>query len=928
MVTVETDDHHEVDYGRHLRDSGLRPVNFRFLTIAVATLVTMLGIVHGLHEYQLRRMGSHLLKQAEEASAAGQPNEAIRHLRSYLLIVPDDSEASEKLAFALTDVAETGKQRFEAFLLLERILKDDPAEVELRRRLVDLLILSGRFTDAIEHLQLLLAKAPNNDQLHLLMARSYVAIRDDGKAAASFENAIRCAPRTFRTYEELAELLGKQRDGAENARNVMDRMVASGPSAPEASLARARFCQSKGEVEAAESDAIKALQFGPADPDVLQFVAELIASTGNRHNKFNVNLIHAGLIRALEQDSSDVGLMVGIAQLDAHLGRYDLAEQRLRKAIQDNTKDLQLGWRLAEMLISQSKLEEARLEMARLGDLKLARPLQEYLAARIEMMDGHWLDAVRKFESVRNSPASVPTLLPQVHLCLGHCYENLGHVEQQLAAYREATNLNESSEEARLGLARSLARIGRTDDALLHYAQVRHLSGVSIQIARLLLQRNLQRPAAERNWNDVEEALDIAAKTDLENSLVVRSFMLVAQNQAPQALELLERAIERHPGHVGLRVALAETHYQMGSISQAESVMVAAEQTLGNRVEILLARIRYAAALTGDAAKVKLLELEESATRFSGAAQLNVWRALAAAAAAIGDTDRWRIHVTAVAEKNPDDLQVIHSLYFGALQSGSTDDAERWLQEIRRIDGNDGPETLLAEAQRLMVSANPGPTDKGAVEHGAVEHGAVEQARELFNKVAVQMPGSPRVALELAQLETLAGNEDLAIDHYTKAIDAGENDPEVFNRLIRLLYKQRRFTEAADVVERLRNTATVSLTGDLGRVAAEVSIRSQDLKQASRFAELAVSSESPDFRDHLWPGQISLPPLAWNCCIPARQPRSSFNRFSAGFRQRSCAIRIQPICCFRWGTLPTSQGTTPMRKPCIDVPSRKRPSHR
>jgi len=71
-VTVETGDHHEVDYGRHLRDSGLRPVNFRFLTIAVATLVTMLGIVHGLHEYQLRRMGSHLLKQAEEASAAGQ----------------------------------------------------------------------------------------------------------------------------------------------------------------------------------------------------------------------------------------------------------------------------------------------------------------------------------------------------------------------------------------------------------------------------------------------------------------------------------------------------------------------------------------------------------------------------------------------------------------------------------------------------------------------------------------------------------------------------------------------------------------------------------------------------------------------------------------------------------------------------------------
>ena len=850
-VTVETDDHHDGSYARHTRDSGLRPVNFRFLIVATATLVVLLGLIHGLHEYQLRRMGSYFLKQADEAISADQPNVAIGHLQSYLLLEPEDKETREKLAFALTDVAETVNQRYEAFLFLERLLKDDPTQRELRRRLVELLMSGGRFSDAIEHLKILLANAPNDDSLHLLLARSYTAMGDNVKAVGSYENAIRCAPRTFSTYEELAELLDQRLNEAEKARNLMDQMVASGTNSHAAYLGRARFYQRQGQIESAESDALRALHFGSEDPDVLQFVAGLIASTGNRNKKFQLDQVQARLIRALERNSSDAGLLVAVAQLDAHRGRYDLAEQRLRKAIQDGSEDLQLGWRLAEMLIAQSKLEEARLEIARLGELKLARPLEEYLAARIAMMGGHWLDAIRKFESVRNSAASVPTLLPQVNLCLGHCYENLGHVEQQLAAYRTATNLNESSEDARLGLARSLARLGRTDDALLHYGQVRHLSGVDIQIARLLIQRKLQLPVSERNWNDVESALDTAARTDLENSLVVRSFMLIARDQAAQALELLERGIERHPGHVGLRIALAETHYQMGSISQAESVMVTAAQTLGNRVEILLARIRYAAALTGDTAKAKLQELEESATGFSGAAQLNVWRSFAAAAAAIGDTDRWRMHLTAVAVKNPDDLQVLHSLYAGALQTGSTDEAERWLQEIRRIDGSDGPETRLAEAQRLIVSTNTGLADKVAVEQGSVE-----QARELLNKVAVQMPGSPRVALELAQLETLAGNEDLAIDHYTRAIDFGETDPEVFNRLIRLLYKQKRYSEAADVVERLRSAATVSLTGELGRVAAEVSIRSQDLEQASRFAELAVSSESPDYRDHLWLGQI------------------------------------------------------------------------
>lgn len=845
-VTVEADDQHEPAYARHSRDTGLRPVNYRFLIFAAVTLVVLLGLIHSLHVFQMRRMGSHLLKKAEEAIAADNPNEAIRHLRGYLLVEPDDREARAKLAFALTDVAKSVYQRYEAFLFLERLLKDDPGQRELRRRLIDLLMSGGRFTDAIEHLKLLLSSTPSDDQLHLLLARSYVAVGENLNAVESYENAIRCAPRHFSTYEELAELLHERMGESEKANSIIDQMVASGTNSHQAWLARARFDQRQGKTESAESDTQHALQLAPVDPEVLQFVAGLIASSGNRNNRFNIDQVHAALIHALEQNSSDVGLLVAIAQLDAHRNRYDLAEQRLRQAIQGGSEDLQLRWQLAEILIAQSKLEEARLEIAQLRKQKLAKPMEEYLGARIAMMEGHWLDAIRKLEFVRSNSASVPMLLPQVSLCLGRCFEKLGQPEQQLVAYRKATNLNESSEVARIGLARSLDRMGRIDDALLHYGQVRQLSGVDIQIARLLIHRNLKLPPAERNWDSVKEVLDAAARTDLENSLIVRSFMLVVRDQATQAVELLGRGIERHPGHVGLRLALAETYHQMGRISEAESSLVDAERTLGNRVEILLARIRYAASLTGDAANDRLQELEESAKQFSGAAQLSLWRALAAAYAAIGDTEKWRTHLESIAEKAPDDVEVIQSLYSTALRAGSADEVERWLREIRRIHGHDGPETQLAIAQRLIVSADGETVDKEML----------EQARELLNQVAVQMPDSPRVALELAQLESLAGNEELATDHYSRAIELGVTNPEVFNLLIRLLYKQKRYTEASDVVERLRDTATVSLTGELGRVAAEVSVRSKDLEQASRFAEMAVSSESPDYHDHLWLGQI------------------------------------------------------------------------
>ena len=860
-VIFETDDHHSPNPERHPREAGLRHVNYRFLILTATTLVVLLSFVEGLHRYQIERLSSHLLKRADDALAVGQLDNAIPHLRGYLLMEPDDRETRQKLAVALADVAKSAKQRYEAFLFLEQVLKDDPTQSELRRRLIDLLMSGGRFPDAIEHLKMLIANAPSDDQLHLLMARSYAAVGENLRAVGFYENAIRCAPRSLSTYEELAELLHERMNEEEKASQVIDQMVASRLSSYEVYLARARFNQRHGKVASTESDALYALQVGPEVPEVLEFVAGLIASWGDRDNKFNVDQVLAGLIRALDQNSSDVGLLVAIAQLDAHRGRYDLAEQRLRTAIQGGSEDLQLGWRLAEMMIAQSKVVEARIEIARLRELKLAKPLEQYLLARIAMVEGHWLEAIQKFESVRSAGA-VSTLMPQINLCLGSCYENLGHVEQQLAAYREATKLNESSVAARLGLARSLARIGRISDALEHYGQVWQLAGVETQMARLMILRNLKLQASERNWDEVEKVLDAAARADLENSLVVRSFMLVARDQGAQALELLERGIERHPGHVGMRVALAETHFQMGNIAQAESVILTAEQTLGNRVEILLTRIRYASALKGDAAQARLSELEESAQNFSGVAQLNVWRALAAAAAALGDIDRWKRHLEAVAKKSPDDLEVIQSLYSAALQTASTDEVERWLQEIRRIQGNDGPETMLAEAQRLLMVADQRVAtykisgDQGAVVNAEADKETFEQARELLKKVTVRMPGSPRVALGLAHVESLAGNEELAIDYYSQAIDFGETNPDVFNRLIRILYKRSRYAEAADVVERLRNSATVSLTGELGRVAAEVSIGSKDLEQASWFAELAVSSESPDYRDHLWRGQI------------------------------------------------------------------------
>ena len=75
-----------------------------------------------------------------------------------------------------------------------------------------------------------------------------------------------------------------------------------------------------------------------------------------------------------------------------------------------------------------------------------------------------------------------------------------------------------------------------------------------------------------------------------------------------------------------------------------------------------------------------------------------------------------------------------------------------------------------------------------------------------------------------------------------------ESDPRPFPFLA--LYA----VEADQVLGKLQEQG--SLSGDLGRLAAEVALGSRNRNRSLELARQAVPRDSPDFRDHLWLGQI------------------------------------------------------------------------
>jgi tetratricopeptide (TPR) repeat protein len=162
--------------------------------------------------------------------------------------------------------------------------------------------------------------------------------------------------------------------------------------------------------------------------------------------------------------------------------------------------------------------------------------------------------------------------------------------------------------------------------------------------------------------------------------------------------------------------------------------------------------------------------------------------------------------------------------------------------DIERIEGADGTQAHYARACRLIWQARSG--DKRSL----------AEARTRLAVVAARRPAWGRVALGQAQVEDLAGNGERAIGLYQRAIDVGERDPSVIQRLVQLLVPRQRYIEAEQAIRLLPESALQS--GPFQRLAAEALLRTDNISRALELARTAVSKDSRDYRDHLWLGQV------------------------------------------------------------------------
>jgi tetratricopeptide (TPR) repeat protein len=815
-------------------------VNIKLLAFLCGGAVLFAVGVHFLHGFQERRNAGALLKQAERAEADGENEQAVKHLRTYLGFVPDDTDALARYGLLLEQLAKSANSRSQALLVLEQVLRRQPERHDIRQKLVDIAMHPqiARYSDAREHLELLLRNfAANDGALEHRLGRCHEAGGDFAQAAAWYEKALQHAPRQIDAYLHLAHVYRRRLDKPQRADQVMDQLVANNGESFQAFLARGRYRLELGQGEAAATDINRAAELAPDDAEVILAAASMAFSKGD------IATARLRLERGLDKHADKAELYLALSELEVKAKRPVEAAACLRRGTEAIPADTDLLWALANLLIQQGK--EPAAEMARLAQRDVPAAELDFLKARLLANQRQWVQACRLLEKNQVELHRRPDLGKQADLLLAQCYGRLGNIDQQYAAYRRAVTADPLWEPACLGLASVQAAQGQIEDALTTYRRIMaRVSGARIAAARLMIAQTSRLPAASQRWQEVEQMLDEAAQAlpDAMEVALVRAEALAAQQKFDEAAKLLQETRRAHPQETPPCTALAALAERRGKTDEALTILDEATTALGNKLELRLAQARVWSKKGGDDGRRGLAALAKETDKFSGEEQLRFLAGLAEAHAHLGDAARAERLWLRVADQSPGELGCRVVLFDLALQSGNEKLLERLLKEMESIEGNSGTLWRYAKACCLIRQGR----------QGQAAH--LEEASSILQQLAAARPAWGRVPLAQAEISDLQKDASAAIKSFQRAIELGERNPLAMRRLVELLYQQRRYAEADEVVQKL--TAQEDAAPSLQRLAAQISLQRHDPERALKLARRAVSDQSRDYRDYLWLGQV------------------------------------------------------------------------
>jgi tetratricopeptide (TPR) repeat protein len=850
-----------------------RRLNFKLIACLVIPAVVLSGAGYAIYRVQMRRNARALLEQAQRAHSAGDIRKAEESLRLFLAYQPNHPKALASYGLILASRANFRDDLLKAFRLLERALRADPDRRDLLRRTAEVAMSLGNYAAAQNYFTTLLGRkepgaadqgarpAPAQGEIEYLIAFCAEGSGDYPSAARWYKAAIAHFPEHIEAYVRLAWLLRSRLDDPNGADRVMDAeriadgLIFANPSSSRAYLERACY-RRRYRITGVEQDLAQSLKLNSKSSEAL------LASALWSIEKGDLGTARQHLTRGLEHNPEIWRIADALAWVERNSGHLDGAESCLRRGINaavDPHGRNELLWSLADVQIDRGNLNEASQAMEDLQSRNVPPEAVQFLQARIRIGQHKWIDAATDLENIYPRLLREPALAYRATILTAECYEQLGAADSRLAAYRRAIALDPRALPARLGLAQTLEAMGRLEDAVTAYRELStDLPGALTDVARVLVQINLQQRQSRRDWKEVDRALDRAlrASPNAPEPTILRAEVQLAQGHADRARELLRNARDRQPDRIEFWIALAEFAAKRETPEASLSVIDEAERRFGKRVELRLARIVPVIRRDGAKAGRGLADLEDGLDKRPHSDQERMLAALADAHLKIGDRDRSDQLLGQLVQLRPWDLGARFGQFELARERGDEPRMESLVREMKGVEEGLQVSEMKGGSTWRCAMARLETWRAARLASGSARKQRLAEAKLLLAESQRLRPSWPIVHESQAETDELLGDPGRAVKGYLRAIEAGSQAPAVIRRVVRLLGDLARWREADEAIRDWRERGLGANDRELQRLEAAVALGISDRQRAFSIVRQLTSDDSKDYRDHLWAGRM------------------------------------------------------------------------
>jgi len=850
-----------------------------------ALLVLALTLGGGLpvvHEYQSQRIVDRIRVRAEEAEkrlagakTSGRQDEiakalsdVIKNYDLYLRHRPGDTSVQIKLALAVAEQADRAKGnaqvQWNAYRVLSRAVARIPDDPKLLEAFASIATRLQQWEEAASLWQELWQSDSARTSAGVNLARCRIARAKVKEAIETLQQVVQRDPSLLEAYVLLARCY---RDPAvqdyESARKVIDDMVAQNHESASAYAQRAAFWwwvsqTTTNPVEAGQASAVArkdvaaALEKSPTHLEALLVSAEIAVHDGD------LTRARESLALAQKVSPEDKRVWIAVVNWARLTGDSKNEEIYLKRLVEVDPSWLS---DLAELYLSRQPpdLDATRQVVLRMQRAHFPAQHLQFWQARLAFLQGDRVKGLRGLEDLyQNIVRESDPLRERVGLALAEAYLQVGMRESAGAVLSQLRESVPDSPRVRTAWAKWLLQTGEAEIAVTEFQGV--ASSLSSQrlfasggyardlfLAKLAVVRT--KPLSSPEWGEVDQMLrqiEQSPSIPDQDKVLVKARYLEARGQTEEAVKLIEHVVAQSEASPNLRLELAFLLARHERAAEAVAVLRTAREKGELRGEILSAMVELADMLSEDERKEVIATVRREIQDCPPTERKPVLRSLARRHLRIGETSQAESLWEELARMDPNDTEPARVLMELACQRGDFPAAQRWLQEIQRIDGNKGHVASLSAALLMVYQSMQktlSPADRARLLSRAKEELAVLERR---------LPYWPDVLRLKARIALLEGRLAAAIDQYRTLERRGLLMREGKEELARLLLLRGQHEEAQKVLASLplRSNDLQAL-----KLRSELLLREGRASEAIAMIE-PVMAESSNPVDWLWYAQF------------------------------------------------------------------------